>query len=391
MPKRSNPFSYQRKSYYPFSKEYPGQAHSSFAIGETREKRKRERRAQIGYGFFVFFLFVLTFLIVYTVIFLSKRPIPEKDLSSPFSSTELVAVEMPEDALNGGIALDLFLKNLKEANANAVLIPYKAPSGYLAYPSQVQTASDIGATYKSYSAFDESVAQLREKGYKIIAEYSCFADALAAATLPKAAVTLADGQSLWLDESAQKNGNPWLNPYADAAVSYLLSVLAEAPTHGADMVLLSSVQFPTGRFIGEAFYPFAAEKALSGHDVLLEFLGKVKLALPETPFSVQLSVADTLYGNTQKYGGSLLDAPLDFFTVDFKKEAEDEKILLDQHAAFAEFSQKDFLLPAAAAVQSKTESISAKKSVVGILSQENTPQQAKDAGLEHIIFPILPS
>ncbi len=385
MLKDSKRLKHHRKSYYPFSKEYPGRSHSTYAIGETRERRKREQRSNVFYALALVFLFLLTFFLVYLAVFLSNRPIREEN-HTPLPSTEhLVALEMPKEALNGGIALELFLEDLQNENANAVMIEYKAPSGFLSYASMDSTAAGIGASTRAYPTFMDSIETLKAKGYKIIAKYACFKDTLAASSLPGAAVTLADGVSLWLDESAQKDGKPWLNPYADVAVDYLLGLIKEAPTFGADYVLLDGVQFPVGRFAETAVFPYADVKGIAKNAALQEFLQKVKDALGDLEFSVTLTVSDILYGNAVAYDGTLLSAPCNFITIDFQKTAEVEAVLKANNAGFAELSQAEYFVPAAAAVEAKLETDAKDKTVVVLTNRENTTQNIQDAGFAHSI------
>ena len=51
-----------------------------------------------------------------------------------------------------------------------------------------------------------------------------------------------NGSALWLD--AQKNGNPWLNPYSTAAVEYVGDLVEEVQQLGFEQVVLTNVQFP---------------------------------------------------------------------------------------------------------------------------------------------------
>ena len=51
-----------------------------------------------------------------------------------------------------------------------------------------------------------------------------------------------NGSARWLD--AQKNGNPWLNPYSTAAVEYVGDLVEEVQQLGFEQVVLTNVQFP---------------------------------------------------------------------------------------------------------------------------------------------------
>ena len=65
--------------------------------------------------------------------------------------------------------------------------------------------------------------------------------AAAAAGGPSMAIHY-NGSALWLD--AQKNGNPWLNPYSTAAVEYVGDLVEEVQQLGFEQVVLTNVQFP---------------------------------------------------------------------------------------------------------------------------------------------------
>ena len=56
----------RKKSYYPFSKNYPGRrSGTSYAIGESRTRKKKEKRKKIVFSVFLVFFFVLVFGLLY--------------------------------------------------------------------------------------------------------------------------------------------------------------------------------------------------------------------------------------------------------------------------------------------------------------------------------------
>lgn len=168
---------------------------------------------------------------------------------------------MPDDVLDGGIAFDLFKTELTETKANAVVIDFKTKDGYLNYVSSVGTANDIGASSKAYQNTIATIDRLKSAGYKIIARIYCYEDSVAASHLgAAAAVTNSDG-TLWLDNSAQHDGEPWLNPYSPVAEKYLLSIVSEVSSLGVDAVILDSVEFPESIYLDKAV--FRAKKRAS--------------------------------------------------------------------------------------------------------------------------------
>ena len=63
----------RKKSYYPFSKNYPGRrSGTSYAIGESRTRKKKEKRKKIVFSVFLVLFFVLIFVVATVSINLSK-------------------------------------------------------------------------------------------------------------------------------------------------------------------------------------------------------------------------------------------------------------------------------------------------------------------------------
>lgn len=207
----------RKRSYYRFSKNYPSRSGNIYAIGESRTRRKKEKRNRIIFYVSLVFVFAAVFLIASVMSKLSHRPIDStsKGLAAQYDG-QLKALEMPEEALGGGIAYDLFRTQLKTDKANAVEVVLKRADGNLNYNSDVQTAKEIGACTQAYENAWQTIGKLRADGYKIIVKIYCFEDPLAASMLKGSAVTVQDGTTVWLDDSAQNDGNPWLNPYSQA-------------------------------------------------------------------------------------------------------------------------------------------------------------------------------
>ena len=84
-------------------------------------------------------------------------------------------------------------------------------------------------------------AILREEKLIPVAQLAAFKDPISPRTDPSMAIHY-NGSALWLD--AQKNGNPWLNPYSTAAVEYVGDLVEEVQQLGFEQVVLTNVQFP---------------------------------------------------------------------------------------------------------------------------------------------------
>jgi len=273
----------RKKSYYPFSKNYPGRrSGTSYAIGESRTRKKKEKRKKIVFSVFLVLFFVLIFVVATVSINLSKKPYEHELTGVPAEyDGKLRALYMPDDVLDGGIAFDLFKTELTETKANAVVIDFKTKDGYLNYVSSVGTANDIGASSKAYQNTIATIDRLKSAGYKIIARIYCYEGSVAASHLgAAAAVTNSDG-TLWLDNSAQHDGEPWLNPYSPVAGTYLLSIVSEVSSLGVDAVILDSVEFPESIYLDKAVFSGEEKSIESRNAVLHSFIEKVKSVLGE--------------------------------------------------------------------------------------------------------------
>lgn len=312
----------RKKSYYPFSKNYPSRrTGTAYAIGESRTRRKKERRSAVVYAVSLVVVFVIVFLCASVILMLSKRPLEGGGDAAPAQDGQWHAVYMTDDELSGGIAFELLQNTLSESRANAVVFDFKAADGTLCAASGDGVGADIGAAGNTAADAADTVRRLKEKGYKIIARVYCFRDPIAAAQLPGAAVTEADGVTIWLDDSARSGGEPWLNPYSDTARLYLLGVIREAAAFGADMVLLDDVSFPIGRYADRAAFPGETESLFSRNAVLHDFIEQAALSAGEIPIAVSMPLSAAADGDAQRYGGGIFDSAAMFSAIDFRDSA----------------------------------------------------------------------
>ena len=66
----------KRKSFYSFSKQYPGtQDNGEYLIGESRTMKRRETVIRIAFIVFLVLLFAVSFIVTYTSLELSNKPV----------------------------------------------------------------------------------------------------------------------------------------------------------------------------------------------------------------------------------------------------------------------------------------------------------------------------
>lgn len=311
----------RKRSFYSFSKNYPGIRGYSYDIGESRARRKKEKRNRILFAVGLVVLFAVVFITSSVFIKLSKRPL---DNNSAMAAQEydgkLRALYMPEDALTGGIAFDLFETKLSQQKANAVVVDFKKKNGDINFVIEDRTANDIGACLNAYSGAADTVKKLRNDGYKIIVRIYCYEDVKAASMLQGAAVTENDGTTVWLDDSAQNDGNPWLNPYSSMAQDYLLGIIAQGVNIGADAVMLSSVTFPESNRVDKAYFAGEAQSVESRNSVIHSFVEKAAEICGDVPVMVYMNADNALNGSVSLFGGGMFDSGALFNAVDFRQE-----------------------------------------------------------------------
>ena len=119
------------------------------------------------------------------------------------------------------------------------MLTLKDAAGNIYYASQAAAAAG-GIVAEPLDA-GHIAAILREEKLIPVAQLAAFKDPISPRTDPSMAIHY-NGSALWLD--AQKNGNPWLNPYSTAAVEYVGDLVEEVQQLGFEQVVLTNVQFP---------------------------------------------------------------------------------------------------------------------------------------------------
>jgi len=210
----------------------------------------------------------------------------------------------------------------KQLEAAAAVITFKDGGGYISYQSNLMQQARVNASQKMRYRMYWTMRDLKEKaGQRIIGVIHCFDDPLAAAAMPEAAI-LQRGTALpWTDNQ----GRRWLNPYAPQAREYLLAVIREAVSIGADELLLCGVAFPEGNLQGAVFpgqveidpddEDAATKLAAARNEALRSFIAEAKLAAGDAPLYVMIAGQAALDG-ADSLGGDLWGCAADFIAVD---------------------------------------------------------------------------
>lgn len=167
------------------------------------------------------------------------EPDPEPETLDGKAITGGSWVQVDLTALTDDAAIRAAAQQIKAQGADYGLVTLKDADGTVFYASGVAAAAGGIAPDPVDPA--RIAAIFREEGVIPVAQLAAFKDPVSPRTDRSMAIHY-NGDALWLD--AQKNGNPWLNPYSAAAVEYVGDLVEELQGMGFEQVVLTNVQFP---------------------------------------------------------------------------------------------------------------------------------------------------
>lgn len=180
----------------------------------------------------------------------------DSDSSADTSSASEPASEPQQEGLTGAVTIPLetilsdakreaFLDSAVEDGYQAVVFEVKNTKGNILYNSEVELASRCGAV--SADAFDLAalVDAIKAHDMKAVAVMSALQDPIAAHTDYGTSYTYGDTNYTWLDNSADRGGKAWLNPYLENTQKYLTDIAAELADAGCDSIMVDKLRFPT--------------------------------------------------------------------------------------------------------------------------------------------------
>lgn len=140
---------------------------------------------------------------------------------------------------------------IEDTELNAVVIDVKGDRGYVAFPSRLALAEEIGAQdVLTMKDIDEVMAYFKAKGIYTIARIVVFKDDPLAQARPDLAVR--DGRSggLWVDNE----GLAWTDPFREEVWDYNIAIAREAAGKGFDEIQFDYTRFPTDGYVAGAVF-----------------------------------------------------------------------------------------------------------------------------------------
>ena len=188
---------------------------------------------------------------------------------------------LPVSALSDSSALDSLLEQAARAGFNTAVFDLKDETGILHYASATELAvraNSAAPDALSLSELKELAQRMRDKGITPLPRLFAFKDRTAPSALTEARIGLQDEPGwMWLDNSREQGGKPWLNPYSSQAHQYITDLCTELKGAGFSGLILDGVQFPNQQ--SQAYYGTGPLTSLSRGDVLARFVSDLRQAV----------------------------------------------------------------------------------------------------------------
>ncbi len=247
-----------------------------------------------------------------------SKPEPEKkpqELPQEFLDKDTVAVTVPTEKLYDLSAYYSFLASL-DKEVTAVVIDMKTAAGEVTYKSSQVSVQNVGAAAENAVDLASYIDTARRAGYDVIARIYAFEDSTAPYNSADMAIRYESEEGmLWLDDSVDNGGKPWLNPYSDTAQKYVLDIVYDAVDLGVDAILLDGVRFPEENAAMEYAYFGVGTEDTSRGEILARFAKRVYSAVVTSGTDVLVAFDGyaAVTGDTAVYGGSPMDFDADGF------------------------------------------------------------------------------
>ncbi len=296
------------KGYYKFSKKYPSRHGDSYAIGESRKMRKKERERKILFILLLCCLFVAFYMVVSVGLNLSRKPLPvQNENAEPIITVDNIgtirAVFIDNETLGELSDLSEALMQAKENGFNAVMLDYKTQEGYLTFPTELIKNTGVSPL----NPIDDAVVEkIKAEGFMIVARIFCFEDTVSPQRLGAYVYEDAEKTKIWFDAPALEGGKTWLDPSTPRATNYICSVINEAVDNGADCIYLQSVQFPQGRTGSTPVYT-TDDSLFNKNAVLLDFIERAVASAGRCPVIIGMPMLCATDGDAELWGGTLFD------------------------------------------------------------------------------------
>lgn len=138
------------------------------------------------------------------------------------------------------------LQSAADAGYDSIMFDLKSADGTVNYAISYNELTDARVTRQNPIDLNAVAEQIRQAGLIPVASIWTFRDNLYPSANNAASTYYQDSDFLWVDNSPEKGGKPWMNPFSQAAQDYIRKIVDDACTAGFRSIVLQGVQFPEG-------------------------------------------------------------------------------------------------------------------------------------------------
>ncbi len=229
---------------------------------------------------------------------------PEEPLVD-FIDKETLAVTVPTEKLYSATDYYNFLSSL-DGEVTAVVLDMKTSDGTVTYNSKQVSVQEYGTAAENAVDMESRINTARNMGFDVVARIYAFQDSTAPYKAYDMAIRYESEEGvLWLDDSVDNGGKPWLNPYSDTAQKYLLDIVCDAVDFGVDAIILDGVRFPDANGMEYAYFGVTAETVSRG-EILSQFVQRIysTTVTSETDILIAYDGFTVISGEDDIYGAS---------------------------------------------------------------------------------------
>ncbi len=215
---------------------------------------------------------------------------------------------IPTDASASVEALNSALSAAKEANCSTALVTLKDDAGVLRYKSEIPRIKNLNSINAGALSAQQICDLIKKAGLTPAARISTLKDSTAPGSF--GSYTFEDGM-LWLDNTADKGGKLWLNPFEEASGDYIAEIVRELSAAGFKEIVCANVMYPNFHGIDKDTWlvRFDLRNKEKRCNTLWSFMDKVKAEADKTDTKLWVEMSGANLINPEK---SCLDSELGY-------------------------------------------------------------------------------
>ena len=214
---------------------------------------------------------------------------------------DIKTLTLTKEALLSEQALKDALTAAKSSGYNEVAAPLKIQGGELYFKTENAIAVRAKAVKGTLTAA-QIVAIIKESGLVPVAQLSILNDNLAPRADYLIGYKFENQETMWLDNSPDRGGKPWMSPFSQQAKAYITQLIDELGTAGFTKFITTDYVFPN--FLpGDLNYIGAIVKDPNRNSALIAFAQQVKADVDKYSGQtiIKMTAVDSIAGKVEAF------------------------------------------------------------------------------------------